>query len=115
MGVRLRVDGEWRAPTHSLNASAENAFGARREGRALAAEAGTFVASVPHSSWHECAESDASCYDALKPIPVRSTAAHPLLCGDVVLTYQKPVPWAWAQSPTPVHMPLRAVRLAVTC
>ena len=50
-----------------------------------------------------------------EPLPIRSLARRPQLCGDLLVISRPPVPWAWAHSGTRVTLPTRYVRLNVQC
>jgi antimicrobial peptide system SdpA family protein len=111
----VRDGDQWRPPEGALNASAPNYFGLSRAGRALHADEGVLAGFVPDSGWHDCKDTLESCVADVAPIVVKRDVPHPFFCGPVVLTLQKPVPWAWSRSARPVTMPLRAARLEVQC
>jgi len=111
----VRVGAEYRPRDGALNASRENFFGASRRGRAAQADAGTLASLVPQTAWHDCKDSVEACLAGVEPMVVHSPVQRGFLCGDVALTMQKPVPWAWSRSSHPVRMPMRAARLEVQC
>lgn len=39
----------------------------------------------------------------------------PLLCGEFLLVFQEPVPWAWSKSLKTIKMPAKAARITITC
>lgn len=40
---------------------------------------------------------------------------NPILCGEFVLVFQQPVPWAWSESLSTINMPAKAARITITC
>ena len=41
--------------------------------------------------------------------------SEPTLCGEVVISEQKPVPWAWSKLEKPFSMPAKVLRMEVKC
>ena len=39
----------------------------------------------------------------------------PLLCGEYLLVFQKPVPWAWSKSLKKIEMPAKIIRFKILC
>ena len=39
----------------------------------------------------------------------------PILCGEYLLVFQKPVPWAWSRSIKTIEMPAKIIRLKILC
>lgn len=39
----------------------------------------------------------------------------PILCGEFLLVFQEPVPWAWSKSLSTIKMPAKAARITITC
>lgn len=39
----------------------------------------------------------------------------PLLCGEYLLVFQKPVPWAWSSSIENIKMPGKIIRINIKC
>lgn len=39
----------------------------------------------------------------------------PILCGECLLVFQKPVPWAWSKSIKKIEMPAKIIRLKILC
>jgi antimicrobial peptide system SdpA family protein len=109
---------EWRIASDP-QFSAPMLFGFRRTSRAVGMEAAQLLETAGSVTWRDCAAASAGdCLQRLgdgDAIPVRNRAAAPALCGDVAILLQEPLPWAWARSTPPVHMPLRLVRLRVQC
>jgi antimicrobial peptide system SdpA family protein len=48
-------------------------------------------------------------------IEVENEVNDPILCGDFVLVFQKPIPWAWSKSLKDIEMPATAVKVTVRC
>lgn len=39
----------------------------------------------------------------------------PILCGEYILTFQEPIPWAWSKSMDKILMPSKVIRLNIQC
>lgn len=39
----------------------------------------------------------------------------PILCGEYLLVFQEPVPWAWLDSVEEIKMPAKVIRLHISC
>ncbi|MGK5730262.1 SdpA family antimicrobial peptide system protein [Streptomyces sp. URMC 124] len=95
---------------------ASNLFGLSRRQRAQGPEEALLNASVP--GWDPCQDTNDACLRAAAARPahaVTNTSPQPTLCGDVVMTNERPVPWAYRDlSPETSHI-TRTVHLRITC
>jgi antimicrobial peptide system SdpA family protein len=114
--VLQQVDGRWRSALRGPNARVANVFGFDRAPRAEGTEMAMLTQAVPPGRWRECEEGIERCLaKGESAIAVRLPVPHPLICGDVVLVVQQPVPWAWLSMPQKVDMPIRSARVSVSC
>lgn len=87
-----------------------------RSGRGVWVEIGLLVDGAPMSSYVSCEDEPAQCFARAKnPMTVKNRSPIRYLCGDVILSAQKPAPWAWARDGHPPTMPLRYLYLNVQC
>ncbi|MFI9841256.1 SdpA family antimicrobial peptide system protein [Nonomuraea sp. NPDC051941] len=114
---RRGADGTWQPALLGPHSEARNLWGLDRRSRAQAVDLGVLTAAVPAERWSKCAAGvPAQCLDvAGAPVPIRNPAPEPLLCGELALTKQEPLPWAWADAAGTTRMPISAVRLEVAC
>lgn len=106
----------WESVLLAPHGRLSNLGGLRRKSRAQLLEIGRLVNGLPEDAWLPCEESVEECLAKLPPgRAVKNTFPEPTMCGTTAIVLQRLVPWAWAQSPTPVTMPLRVVPLEVSC
>jgi antimicrobial peptide system SdpA family protein len=114
--IFVRVNGAWKSAYLAPHARLSNLLGLDRASRGQGVEMGTFLKWMNGKSWARCHSRPTEC---LESIPVRAQLdnkyPHPTLCGTIGLVQQKPVPWGWSRSPTPVVMPSAVVKLEVRC
>ncbi|WP_424890793.1 SdpA family antimicrobial peptide system protein [Streptomyces sp. XH2] len=95
---------------------ASNLFGLTRRQRAQGPEEALLNAQV--RDWEPCQDANDACVREAAARPAQDvTNASPLpsLCGDVVMTNERPVPWAYRDlSPDTSHI-TRTVHLRITC
>lgn len=78
------------------NASSANYYGLSRTQRAEGPELANLANRVPESSWTDCAAVTEDCVVAATQRPslqVYNSSVVPVVCGPVVLSQTKPVPW----------------------
>ncbi|VAW14377.1 hypothetical protein MNBD_BACTEROID03-708 [hydrothermal vent metagenome] len=46
---------------------------------------------------------------------VKNGIYQPILCGDYLLVFQKPIPWAWSKSINKLKMPAKIIHLRIEC
>ena len=104
---RLR-DGRLVPAGRSPHVRAANAFGLNRVSRAEGVELELLVAAAEQRAtggWTPCATVPAECARALIAIggvhDLDPVVPRPLVCGDVILKLEAPVPWAWSRFPPP--------------
>ena len=72
------------------------------------------TAQVPREAWTACDRPPTQCLSGLRPAAtVVNRSTHRTICGDVGLTIQEVLPWAWHGLST--VMPSQVVRVVVTC
>jgi antimicrobial peptide system SdpA family protein len=110
-----RVGGEWVSANAGPNASAKNAFGLTRAARVQGLELQVLVEQAVPDDWKQCDEANASCFDTAPVRQVINRMHKPTLCGEVVISEQKPVPWAWSKLKKPFSMPAKVLRMEIKC
>lgn len=50
-----------------------------------------------------------------KTVEIQNEIYDPILCGEYLMIFQKPVPWAWSKSIKTIDMPAKIIRLKVLC
>jgi antimicrobial peptide system SdpA family protein len=114
--VFVRRAGVWTEALTSPHSRASNWFGLNRRSTAQGIEIGLLLADLPKASWQGCRAEAPECLAKKPPEhPIRNVSPEPTLCGEVGISLQKPVPWAWSRSPKRVIMPSRVARLRITC
>lgn len=109
-------DGGWRSALHGPNGSPSNLFGLSRATRAQGIELGLLTTAANRFEWLECKERLEVCVEkAPLAANVKNVTPAPTLCGEVGLTLQPPVPWAWSRARKKVTMPSKALRVNVQC
>jgi antimicrobial peptide system SdpA family protein len=113
--VRTR-DGVWSDALTSPHSRAANLFGLNRRSTAQGIEIGLLLTEIPEKAWQGCRGEISDCLPALAVSnSIQNVSPQPTLCGDVGISAQKPVPWAWSRSRTKIIMPSRLLRLKVLC
>lgn len=51
----------------------------------------------------------------LKPYYFENKMYDPLLCGDYIVIYQKPIPWAWSKNLDNINMPCKMIKIKFLC
>jgi len=109
-------DGNWVSALRGVNGSPSNLFGIKRTTRAQGIEIGLLITAVSQSAWQQCKEELETCAEkAPLDTTLRNVTPNPTLCGEVALTKQPPVPWAWSRSGKKITMPSKVVRINVKC
>lgn len=106
--------GQYR-PSNAPDVRGPGVLGIDRHSRALNIEIGAIQPMIPASAWVPCSGDPTECIAAERARAVDNPMADPLLCGRIGLARMKPVPWAWARSGRPVHMPSHTTLLRVEC
>ena len=112
------LSGEWRGALLGPHSRPSNWFGLDRASTAQGVEIGLLLANIPEHDWHACRAEPTRCLAELGVPESPATVNHspePTLCGDVGLSLQRPVPWAWSRSKTKIVMPSRVLRLRISC
>lgn len=114
---RRAENGTWQPALLGPLAEADNLWGFDRRSRAQGVDLGILLSAVPADRWSTCATGTATpCLDAARdPVALRNPAPEPLLCGELGLTRQEPLPWAWVDAADRTRMPMSVVRLEVAC
>ena len=106
----------WAKVAGKTLSDASNMFGLSRRPRAQSVETGLLLVQVPDAFWRSRrGAADACLRDALLFGDEVNPTPRPLLCGELGIVLQRPVPWAWSSSERRVVMPCRVVRLNVVC
>ncbi|MFK4068169.1 SdpA family antimicrobial peptide system protein [Streptomyces sp. NPDC029674] len=108
------------APPENLSLTpqgkAENLFGLSRRQRAQGPEEALLASEVRH--WETCRGSNDDCLRAAAARPAAAVANPsplPSLCGDVIVTSQRPVPWAYRELLSESSRVTRAAHLRIRC
>ncbi|NRQ31657.1 SdpA family antimicrobial peptide system protein [Nonomuraea sp. NN258] len=111
------VTGRWEPAMRAPHAEPRNALGLNRASRAEAVDLGLLTSAVPKERWSNCESGAvADCLAAYgTPVPVTNPAPEPLVCGEVGLSRQRPLPWAWSDAAARTGIPASVVRLEVAC
>lgn len=114
---RRSADGTWQIAMLGPHSESRNLWGLNRQSRAQAVDQGIVLGALPAVRWSKCDSGPiADCLLALgAAVPVKNPAPEPLLCGEVGVSRQEPVPWAWAGAAGRTRMPASVVRLEVAC
>jgi antimicrobial peptide system SdpA family protein len=114
--IFVRTNGAWQSAYLAPHARLANLLGLDRASRGQGVEMGTFLKWMNGKSWSRCHDRPVDCLDRIPVLAqLDNKYPHPTLCGTIGLVQQKPVPWAWSRSPTPVVMPSIVVKLEVRC
>lgn len=95
-----------------------NIFGLRRKSTAIMSELQYFKMNIPEENYINTEWNYQR--DLIGEIPensieVSNEYSAPLLCGEYVLVFQEPVPWAWLDSVEEIKMPAKVIKLDITC
>jgi antimicrobial peptide system SdpA family protein len=109
------ADGAWhpvprqkRMWPHFLNFS--------RRWKLTGVEIGLTLYELPAIEWQPCQHNPFHCLDqAPESGPITNVRQSPVLCGEVGLVKQEPLPWAWSQAPDETEMPSEVIRAHVAC
>jgi antimicrobial peptide system SdpA family protein len=109
-------DNGWVSASVGPNGDVRNLFGLNRAPRAQGFESSLLFSKVPMKVLVGCEETPKVCLSQ-SSTPIQTTNAYPhaTLCGSVGIVVQKPIPWAWSLSETPIIMPSKFVILNVKC
>jgi antimicrobial peptide system SdpA family protein len=110
-----RRAGEWVSSNAGPNSRWSNALGMSRRARGQSVEIAKLIEQLAPDDWSSCDQANATCFDRAVTHAVQSRSLHPTLCGEVVISKARPVPWAWSQLKTPVAMPTQVLRMDVQC
>ncbi|MEF9479283.1 SdpA family antimicrobial peptide system protein [Chryseobacterium sp. RRHN12] len=50
-----------------------------------------------------------------KFIAVKNPIEDPIMCGDYLIVYHQPVPWAWSKNKERIKMPAKVIKLKILC
>lgn len=112
-----REGGEWVEADLPASADPGFAFGFIREARAWSVEIGFLMQELPRAEdWESCSETPRNCAETTGlRRSIDNPFDEPLVCGELVLVRQRPVPWAWSDVSPPVQMPSKIARVEVRC
>ncbi len=114
----LRYDPEHGSQTllRYPNFSAPLFLGWRRANRAQGLEFGLMTNELEARELSSCKGPVEDCAETLAAQPpIANTAPNPTLCGDVLVVYREPVPWAWAKSADDIEMPSEIMKVRLEC
>jgi len=81
-----------------------------------AVEIGLILDGLYDPQWQPCQDRPTDCLDSAPVVtPVENIRSRPVLCGEVGIVRQPPVPWAWSQTSDETIMPSDVLRLQVSC
>jgi antimicrobial peptide system SdpA family protein len=71
-------------------------FGFSRVARSEGLEFGLVTADLSGSAYTSCSDALETCFAHLpKPRRVVDKSPHPLMCGKMLVVWEKPIPWSW--------------------
>lgn len=99
------------------NASHKNWFGIVKSSRAQNIETGYLLSKIKADDWLSCKGPLIACvtHEMTPVLELKTNYSSPLLCGELVITVKKPVPWAWSNSMDPKNMPTEFARILIRC
>ena len=105
----------WISITSPSMGSRENLWGLDRRIRTQGLELASLLGEAGDTlTWTDCDDAVAPCAAGTPQGPViRNDAPAPSVCGDVAVTQEQPVPWAWRHLRS--RMPMKIARVRVTC
>lgn len=106
--------GQWAETALSLRSNYLGGFG--RRSRVQDIEMGLLL-NASSVEWAPCDGDVSACLQAIGPMvgTVANPSPSPILCGDIGFVTREPIPWAWYRSAETVRMPVKILRLNVTC
>src|SRR4051794_9804110 len=79
-------------------------------------EVGVILDQLSEPKWQECKQAPTVCLEnAAVSDKLDNPMPQPMLCGDVGIFRQPPLPWAWSQAPDETVMPSQVLRVQVVC
>jgi antimicrobial peptide system SdpA family protein len=115
---RFDGSGRWTSASLGVNAGPVNSFGLGRRSRAQGVELGLVYSRTTgqRAQWTDCTDAVPACLAGLATVAtVTNPTPHPTLCGEIGISRQRPLPWAWAAEGVDEEMPARVTRVRVTC
>jgi antimicrobial peptide system SdpA family protein len=107
-------DGGWQQLTVGAHFEPRTSLSLDRRNRSQGTETAIVMNQVPPGDWSSCDRGPTACLSSLRPTrTIANTSTHRTLCGDVGLTAQEALPWAWRDLPT--VMPSKVARVVVAC
>ena len=113
----VRRSGDGWVPAQSMPVSnPANVFGLNRAVRGSGVELSTLLKDVPNDAWVECEDADEACLARVAaPTQIANASIRPTLCGELGVVMREPVPWAWRDAATEIHMPAVVTTLQAQC
>jgi len=109
-------NGNWSPAMIGRNSSRITYFGLARTARAQGVEVGLIVASAKADQWVPCKERLDLCFEKLPTVrPAVNVTPGATVCGEIICVKQQPVPWAWGRSKDKITMPVKCLRVNVSC
>jgi antimicrobial peptide system SdpA family protein len=106
--------GAWRRLTVPPQANPGSLMGLDRLARSQGTEVAILTNQVPPKAWIPCDRRPTDCLAGLSPAAtVTNYSTHRTVCGDVGMTIQEVLPWAWHGLST--VMPSKVARVVVKC
>lgn len=106
----------WQNAFDGPQATPRNFLGLSRATRAEGGELGLLTMGIDSKAFLTCRTSNRACIERQRRvIKVVNTQPNPFYCGEIALAYRKPVPWLWQYEFKGVSMPVRVLRMNVTC
>jgi antimicrobial peptide system SdpA family protein len=107
-------DGSWRTLSFGPQATPGNLMGLDRLGRSQGTELAIILNRLPAKAWSNCDQQPVDCLSGLQPrYTVVNYSTHRSICGDVGVSVQEVLPWAWRN--LPAVMPSKVARMTVAC
>lgn len=110
-------DGSFSKYQHK-HSSLNNLFGLNRKSSKVLGELQMIKSNVADSLFENCKWN----YQKLRAfkIPksthtIKNIIDEPILCGEFIIIFQKPIPWAWSKSIDRIEMPAKIIRLNIDC
>ncbi len=116
--ILYSVVGETLIPVKHKHSGFSKAFGLNRKSTAIVTEASLLRANIPDSVFMNTQwgyQADRIGEFPKTSFKVTNEMGQAILCGEYVLVFQKPVPWAWSKSMEEMDMPAKVARLEIVC